>query len=84
MNLKSDFFMLCRANLSGTFIVKIVHKKADDLESQFNTWVVRQVTIYKEKQVLSSFPTSHLILGTLYPYPYVIMYIHYVYVSQMY
>lgn len=36
MNTMSNFLVFCRANLSGTFIVKRLHKKVNDLESQFN------------------------------------------------
>ena len=44
-----NFFILCRANLSGTLIVKILHKKVNDSESQYNIWVIGQLVIYKEK-----------------------------------
>lgn len=45
----SNFLVFCMANLNGTFIVKILHKKVNDLQSQFNIWVIEQLAIYKEK-----------------------------------
>ena len=47
----SHLIIFHRANLGDIFIVKIFHKNANDLESQFNVWIVGQLLYFSDHKM---------------------------------